>query len=123
MFSFIKNTLTKIYTSITSRLGALFGSREVDAKTLQELEIILLSADTGAHTTRTIIEQLKADFHAGKISQGDDLKKALAHILKEMLAKPQPYISDKKIILLVGINGSGENNLRSQTGICLYATG
>jgi len=118
MFSFIKNQLTKIYQQITSQLGALFGRAQIDEDVLKQLEILLLSADTGVKTTRTIIAQLKTEWQRGALQKGADLKEALHTILLSILKNPalqtklNPELahtnSKKQVFLLVGINGSGK---------------
>lgn len=106
MFSFIKNTLSKIYATITSPLATLFGKKTIDEDTLKELEILLLAADTGVTTTRAIISQLSKAWQNGEISEGSDLRNALEPILITLLnLKNKP---DAPIDLLVGINGSGK---------------
>ena len=83
MFSFIKNKLQKIYSGFTSKLASLFGRTTIDEATLKELEILLLSADTGVKTTRSIIEQLKTQCKSGQLKEGETLRTALAPILTE----------------------------------------
>jgi len=107
MFSFIKNTLKKIYNQVTSRISGIFSLKKIDEQTLKELEEILLSADTGVKTTRTIIQNLKNKFKRGEIQEGQDLKKALEKQLYEILTTKQPKIG-KHIFVMVGINGSGK---------------
>lgn len=107
MLHFIKKHLHKIYSSITGKLSSLFSSNTVNEKTLKELELILLQADTGVKTTQFIIEQLKKAQAHGAIASGTDLKHALAQQLYSLLEKQTVYI-DPDIILLVGINGSGK---------------
>lgn len=107
MFSFIKNKLQKIFTAVTSKLGALFGRNAVDEKTLKELEIILISSDVGVKTTRTIIENLKKE-HAS-LATGTQLKAALYNNLLAILTNQQTLdIKKNNVLLLVGINGSGK---------------
>jgi fused signal recognition particle receptor len=118
MFSFIKNQLTKIYQQITSQLGALFGRAQIDEDVLKQLEILLLSADTGVKTTRGIIAQLKGEWQRGALQKGADLKEALHTILLSILKNPalqnklSPELSlansKTRVFLLVGINGSGK---------------
>ncbi len=114
MFSFIKNTLKKIYTSVTSRLGTLFGTHQIDQATLKELEIILLGADTGVATTKKIIASLKEKHSQGEIAGGDELKKALHTQLEAILDKPAAYDPNKKVFILVGINGSGKTTFAAK---------
>lgn len=106
VFGFIKKTLQKIYTNVTSPIKALF-ARSIDEEALKELEIILLSSDTGIKTTRTIIDTVKNAWQHGTIKEGQDLKNLL-QIELEKLLQTHPYKADANIFLLVGINGSGK---------------
>ncbi len=114
MFSFIKNTLKKIYSGVTSQIASLFGRDTIDHELLKELEVILLSADTGVSTTRSIITQLKAKQAAGQITEGQSLKKALHQILLSILEKPTAPDVDGNVFILVGINGSGKTTFASK---------
>lgn len=107
MFSFIKNSLKKIYNTITSQLSALFSSTHVDEETLHKLERILLESDAGVAVTKKLIAELKAEFQAGKLTTGQDLKNAL-HTKLLTLATAQTYNPDADVFLFVGINGSGK---------------
>ena len=108
MFSFIKNTLKKIYTNVTSRISVLFARDTIDEATLKELKIILLSADTGVATTNKIIEALTEQCHAGSLTQGASLKKSLGDILISILSKPSTITGKSHVYIFVGINGSGK---------------
>lgn len=106
MFSFIKDTLSKIYTSVTSKVHALFSRESIDQETLNELEQILIQADTGVKTTKKILAALQEKVRSGEIAKGSDLQAALE---QELLALLTPKnIEHTPIHLLVGINGSGK---------------
>lgn len=107
MFGFIKKTLQKIYTNVTSPIKALF-ARPVDEQGLNELEIILLSADTGIKTTRALIQKIKNEWQHGTISEGADLKILLQSELEDRLARTQFKPKSTSLFMLVGINGSGK---------------
>lgn len=107
MFNFIKNKLKKIYTQVTSKISTLFSLEKIDETSLKELETILLSADTGVKTTRTILEKLKDKYKRGEIQKGEDLKIALEQQLYEILSVKQ-FTLNNKIFLMVGVNGSGK---------------
>ena len=114
MFSFIKQALNKIYTGITSRLASLFVKTTIDEATLQELEIILLAADTGVSTTKSIIKQLKEKHRQGELNEGQSLKNALDSILQTILNKPTKPVLDGNVFVLVGINGSGKTTFAAK---------
>jgi fused signal recognition particle receptor len=104
MFSFIKQKLHKIYTGFTSKLSSFFGRTTIDEATLRELELLLISADTGVATTRRIIDQLKKQAPA----HGTALRTVLEPILVSILRSAGSYEDTAPVYLLVGINGSGK---------------
>lgn len=114
MFSFIKNTLKKIYTHVTSRIGTLFARPTLDHTTLEELNVILLSADTGVATTKKIIQLLEEQYAAGTLTHGTALKEGLSTILIDILNNPTPIPHNGRIFVLVGINGSGKTTVAAK---------
>ncbi len=102
MFNFIKNKLSTFYTQFNKALNALLGRTSLDPATLKELEILLLSADTGVSTTNSIIKKLQEN------DSTKPLHELLSTALIEALAIPMPSLAEKKVFLLVGINGSGK---------------
>lgn len=115
MFGFIKKALTNIYQQFTSKARAIFSRNHIDEDALAELEKILITSDTGIHTTRIIINNLKTEVRSGKISKGTDLEEALAHQLK-LLLSAKPYEPQADVYLLVGINGSGKTTCAGKLG-------
>ena len=107
MFNFIKNTLKKIYSTITSQLATLFATNQVDQSTFQKLERILLEADTGVPTTRALIKELHHEMAQGSLTTGDQLKQALQTKLLALLTQ-KTFAQQGTIYLFVGINGSGK---------------
>lgn len=106
VFGFLKNTLKKIYASVSSPIKALF-ARPIDEQALNELETILLSSDAGIKTTKTIMEKVKNAWQHGSLKDGQDLKALLEQELLSLL-ESKPFEQLNPIILLVGINGSGK---------------
>jgi len=107
MFGFIKKKLTKIYNQFTSKIAPLFSTGTFDEQTLKELEKLLISADTGIKTTRTIIKELKEEMLNGSINDGKEAQEALEKKLLALLAN-RTEKKEPSIFLLVGINGSGK---------------
>lgn len=122
MFSFIKNSLKKIYSAVTSQLSALFSSTHVDEQTLQKLERILLEADAGVTVTKKLIAELKHEMQAGTLATGEDLKNALHHKLLT-LATARTYQPNADVYLFVGINGSGKTTSVAKLAAQLKAQG
>lgn len=111
-----------MYHAVTSQIINLFTSKQIDEKTLQELEAILLGADTGVKTTKKIMSILKEQWKSGIIQEGDDLKKALAHELLALLKDQKPPVITS-LYLLVGINGSGKTTFASKLAHSLKKEG
>jgi fused signal recognition particle receptor len=112
LFNFIKNSLKRVYSAITSKLQNLFGVEQVNTATLQELEKIMLEADIGVQTTKNIIGDLKNNIQLGNLQTGHDLKSQLEKSLLKCLDLPQIELG--RVVLLVGINGSGKTTLASK---------
>lgn len=106
MFTFIKEKLQKIYSSVTQKLHALFTIKTIDQETLHQLRLILLSADAGPATTEKIITHLQNEFKKGTITQGQDLYQALQEYLLKLVDFKKYESAD--VYILVGINGSGK---------------
>ena len=108
MFSFIKNKLQRIFSTVTSKLGSFFSRTIIDTAALKELEILLISSDVGVATTRLIIAALKKQIGSGVID-GAQLKLLMHTILLDILTKyPFSDMDKQNIFLFVGINGSGK---------------
>jgi fused signal recognition particle receptor len=108
MFSFIKNKLQKIFSTVTSKLGSFFSRTTIDEAALKELEIVLISSDVGVATTRSIVAALRKRIGTGVID-GAQLKKYMHTILLDILIQHKaPDVSEQKVFLFVGINGSGK---------------
>ncbi len=128
MLNFIKEKIKKIYSNFTEKVSSLFSKDKVDEPLLKELEILLISADTGITTTRKIIESLKKEI-GHKIKSGIDLKEELKILLVKDLKQPDIHIP--KILMLVGVNGTGKttfagklaNQLKQQNKKVLLVAG
>lgn len=120
MFNFIKEKLQKIYSSVTQKLHSLFISKTIDQETLNQLRLILLSADAGPVTTEKIISHLQEQFRKGSIIEGKDLYEALQNYLLEMVKIAAPQHAD--VYILVGINGSGKTTFAGKFAHHLHQT-
>ncbi len=108
MFDFIKKNLQKIYSSITTSLLTVFSTKKISQESLQEIERILITADTGIITTKKIIASLSAQYAAGQITEGIQLQQALEKELLLTLDQAKKSEQASSIYLLIGINGSGK---------------
>lgn len=113
MFSFIKQKLQSIFSHISSKLSVFWSKTVIDEATLKELELILLQADTGVITTRTLITELKKQVNNGAVVDGISLRIALEKQLIAVLQSAKPY-ADSTVYLLVGVNGCGKTTVASK---------
>lgn len=111
-FTRLKEGLTKARDNFTGRIQELVGlSTKIDDDFLDELEMILLSADCGVKTTDKLIDAVRKAARSREIKNADEvmpfLKKYMAEMLKDngqrtrIGAKPT-------VILVVGVNGVGK---------------
>ena len=114
MISFLKKTisgLTKTRSKLTNLFAKISGKTILTDDDIQDLEEALLGADIGWELTDSIIGQLKAPDKA-EITREDRFQQCI-----------QQYLSDvnevgelQKVILLVGINGTGKTTSAAKLG-------
>lgn len=122
MFNFIKDTLKKVYSHVSSKLHGLFSRTTIDAETLKELETILISADTGIKTTKQILETVQQKVQSGSLQTGADLKITLEEELLALLAHKKADLNGT-VFLLVGINGSGKTTFAGKLAYAQHSKG
>ena len=105
MFNFFKNSLSKIYSTVTSKFASVFQGK-LDESSIEEIRKILISSDAGIKTTNAVIEELKNRYKSGQIKDGSDLKLLLKEILLKILDINFDYNFD--VCIMLGINGSGK---------------
>jgi fused signal recognition particle receptor len=108
MFNFLKEKIKKIYSSVAQGVQALFGQGNFDEVFLKQLSDLLISADTGIKTTEIIIDRLRRAMQ--QLPQADlvQAKVALEAILLDLLQTAQPAEAVPKVLVMVGVNGSGK---------------
>jgi fused signal recognition particle receptor len=102
--------LKRTTDSVTSRIAGVFsGHRTLDTQTLQELEEILISSDLGVATTEELLDAVAEHFRQNGSDPWVILKDELKSLMKGDPKIPiASSISKPKVILLVGVNGSGK---------------
>ncbi len=111
----LRGGLSRTRNSISSLLKDVFSGKEtIDSDTLENIEEVLISADVGVKATGRIIDTLTAKIKSGSCGKTTDcFRAALKDIVKEIIGKQvsgAKYISadGPKMMLLVGVNGSGK---------------
>ena len=124
-FDKLKEGLAKTKNAVFGQVNEVVKSfRKVDEDLLEELEEILICSDMGAATTEQVIEELRDRIKSEKIKDAEDVKVALADILRGMVGEGEPLRLDTtpSVILVIGVNGVGKttsigkiaNNLKKE---------
>lgn len=127
MFSFLKKQGTTEKTSDTgwtqrlraglARTGGqltalLVPGARIDEELYEELETLLITADVGMEATQTLLADVRRQVKEQRLTEGSQLKEALAHALMKLLsplAKPLDITPHKPfVIMLCGVNGAGK---------------
>ena len=124
-FDKLKEGLAKTKNAVFGQVNEVVKSfRKADEDLLEELEEIMICSDMGASTTERVIDELRDRIKSERIKDADDVKTALAEILRGMVGEGEPLRLDTtpSVILVIGVNGVGKttsigkiaNNLKKE---------
>lgn len=118
----LKRTSSKLSESVT----AIFTKRKLDAEALEELEDTLIAADLGAGAAMRVTELLAKDRFDKEVSD-EEVRAALAEVVAETLEPlERPLALDgeaPRIVLFVGVNGSGKTTTLGKIAVKLKREG
>ncbi|MGC6499203.1 MAG: signal recognition particle-docking protein FtsY [Henriciella sp.] len=126
-FGRLSDGLSKSSSRMGDRLTGLFTRRKLDDEALEDLEDLLLTSDMGGKVAQRVTEALSRERYDKDVSQ-DELKKALADEIEAIMA-PREQIVDfsagprPRIVLFVGVNGSGKTTTIGKIASKLKAQG
>lgn len=107
-----KRGLEQARNSLGRQVSGLFGGGRIDAALYDELESILLAADTGVDATTWLLDDLRRTVKRDGLTDAAQLKGALQETLVNLLApleQPLDTGTNKPfIIMLTGVNGAGK---------------
>lgn len=111
-FNKLKEGLGKTRNNFNDKINDVFSSfRKVDEDLLEELEEILIMSDIGFETANNIITKLRERIKKEKISDTEEIKKALKEEMKVILDKTDNSLkleTKPSVVLVVGVNGVGK---------------
>jgi len=108
----LKDKLLKSKRHLGDGLSSiLIGKKQIDDELLEELEMLMISADIGIQTTDKIIESARKKASRKELKDGDSLYQLIKVELEALLIDDNllEVVSDSTfVILVVGINGAGK---------------
>jgi len=108
----LKDRLFKSKRRLGDGLSSLLiGKKRIDDELLEELEILMISADIGIQTTDKIIESVRKKASRKELKDGDSLYQLIKVELEALLIDDNllvPVSDSTFVILVVGINGAGK---------------
>lgn len=108
----IRQGLSRTRENLGRQLSGLFGGGKIDETLYEELETILLTADTGVNATAWLLDALRQQVKRDGLTDAAQLKGALQQALITLLTPVAQALDTgaKKpfIIMLVGVNGAGK---------------
>ena len=112
-FDRMRQAVTRTRESFSDSIGEVLAlTREIDETSLAELEIVLLQADIGGPTARTVIENLRQRALRKGIEGGEELKRLLKLELKQVLDRVATddvvAATPPTVVMMVGVNGTGK---------------
>ena len=111
LFSKIKEGLNKTRESFSASLDNMLGSyTEIDESLFEQLEELLVMADTGVPTAERICEEVKKRVKAQRVTDPTQIFEMLRETVAEMIAGDEElHVRTKpSIILVIGVNGVGK---------------
>ncbi len=126
-FDKISSGLAKSSSRLGSSLTGLFTGRKLDADALEDLEDLLLTSDMGGKVAARLTQQV-AKGRFDKDISGDEIKLALATEIEQIMAPREEIVdfsegSRPRVVLFVGVNGSGKTTTIGKIASKLKAQG
>ncbi len=108
----VKTGLGRTRQAFVTGLRSLLTGRRLDEALIDEIETKLIEADVGVKTTTRLIDGIRADYKAGKLTRGEDV---LEYLKRELRAKwPESdralhmAVAGPTVFLITGVNGAGK---------------
>jgi len=127
-FDRMRQAVTRTRDSFAESIGSVLAlTREVDETSLAELESVLLAADIGGPTAKTIIENLRQRGLRHGIEGGEELKRLLKVELKQVLdnvaTQDVTPATTPEVVMMVGVNGTGKTTTTGKLAAFYRAQG
>jgi len=126
LFSRFARGLKRSSDRLSEGVGAILTKKKLDQETLDELEELLIASDLGASAALEIVEEIGESRFGQDVSE-DEIKRALAEAIARRM-KPYEKPLDlsgapPRVVLFVGVNGSGKTTTLGKLSQRLQAQG
>lgn len=126
-FSRLTSGLARSSSKLTDGITSVFVKKKLDEETLEELEDLLITSDLGSTVAAQITKNLAKDRFEKEVSE-DEIKLALASEVETVLSKREVHVDfadgpRPRIVLFVGVNGSGKTTTIGKIASTLKAQG
>lgn len=114
LFGRVFSGLSKTRQNLTSGMGNIFlGKKQIDQALLDEIEMLLLTADIGASACQDLMDSLQTRLDRKALADSGAVLEALKEDMENLLIPVEkPLIVSENttpyVILMVGINGAGK---------------
>lgn len=119
-FSKLKEGLNKTRKNFTEKIEQLItGSITVDEDFLEELEMLLITADVGGRVAENIVANIRKAAKNKEITSPDEVMPYIENYIAQMLSNEnnQTQISHQPtIVLVIGVNGVGKTTTIGKLG-------
>ena len=103
--------LAKTRGGFVARMGKLFGKKQIDAATVDELEEVLFTADIGPRAADRIFQAVKSGLSKTDLESSDKIWEQIKKTSRDILAVDAPPVDMTKkpfVLLVLGVNGVGK---------------
>ena len=125
----LRRGLLMTHTELFSRVGDAVKARfSPDPKALEALEEALLAADVGPATAAELVEAVRLEAGRRDAGEADVVRRVLKAEIERRLAIPGPAASGPRpglprVVLLVGVNGTGKTTTAAKIAARAAAAG
>lgn len=128
LFGKLKDGLARTRQNLSDNVHrVLTGRGRIDDEMLEDLEDVLIAGDVGLATAERLLERLRERIRSDKLETGDELETVLAEEVEAMLrsgeAVDPPVVESPRVVLLIGVNGTGKTTTLGKLAHRLTADG
>ena len=108
-FRRLRDRLSKTRKTFSEGFDRIFaGKQRIDDELLEELEELLITSDIGVQTALMLIEKVSSSKITGVDQVKSFLKDEILAILESQADEPQVQSPGPRVIMIVGVNGTGK---------------